>query len=132
MLLKISRDKAYEQFIKTEKGKITHRIREIRDRHKNAFDVQVVEKTVMRVMLNGLYHQHIPNAHKRPMVAEGQACRPRCKQVCSECNVCVHMFDCTCIDYLTRLHSTRPKAIVILPNLVCVHISLYTANQKPV
>ena len=59
MLLKISRDKAYEQFIKTEKGKITHRIREIRDRHKNAFDVQVVEKTVMRVMLNGLYHQII-------------------------------------------------------------------------
>lgn len=39
-LLKISREKAYEQLIKCQKGKMTHRLKEIRDRHKSALLVQ--------------------------------------------------------------------------------------------
>ena len=45
VLLKIARDKAVDELIKLEKGKITHRFREIKNRHTDANSVLGTEQT---------------------------------------------------------------------------------------
>lgn len=107
ILLKCARDKAIEQLIKSEKGKVTHRLKEVRLRHKTAKEIpftaiQYVEGSKEQ----NQEEWHISsstNANKQYSVRRITTCKQcPCKLVCGECGVCVHTFTCDCVDFLTR------------------------------
>lgn len=110
-LRKISKDKAYEQWIKAEKGKATVRQREKIKRHKQA-----------ELVPTGALSKK--DTHSR----EVQSCKEKrkvycmrritstvctCLLKCSSCMACVHSFDCTFLNYSVT-ERCRDQRIVTL------------------
>ena len=102
LLLKIARDKAYELLIKSEKGKISHRITCIRQRHKTSLKMStnLVEengddcwKVVSSSNLLVCYE----------VCKEDCSCSATCSLRCTQCDICIHQYSCTCPDSLVRL-----------------------------
>ena len=111
--MRISKDKAFERLIKTEKGKSSHRLCEINKRHKRAELMQVVIQTKST------------NTWEVPSQTEDITyivCRINdvctCKLSCRSCGACVHMYTCSCMDAI--LHAT-----------VCKHSHLVHMRTKP-
>ena len=115
-LLRIARDKAYERLIKMEKGKTTHRICEIHKRHHSAEMLLKQREYVLptRTVEQGntnIWRVHgSDNKTVYKVIQVKENCD--CKVVCKSCNVCIHMFKCTCID--DSIHGTVCKHIHIV------------------
>ena len=109
-LLRISRDKAYDRFIKTETGKKTHRVCEVNRRHKAAEVMLENNKNkVITVKSNEewtISSQMLPDVHYT-IKRNNSSCE--CKLICFSCGVCIHNFTCTCLD--STHHSTVCKHI---------------------
>ncbi|XP_076436126.1 uncharacterized protein LOC143275736 [Babylonia areolata] len=124
MLLKIARDKAIDQFIKLERGKVTNRIREIRNRHKNANNVAGTEKTEVEGEWKVPSSSEPGRLHYVKKTDCGQC---SCRLVCDFCHVCVHMYSCTCPDFLTK--------VVTCKHIHAVHMiqttKQYEVNRDP-
>ena len=115
LLLKISRDKVFERFIKTQKGKSSYRICEINKRHRIAEKMLPSESVLSRngdtcIIQSGSSKQNNYSVQKQ---LEACSCKLRCKA----CDICVHQYTCTCIDYI--LHST-----------ICKHIHLVKMSDE--
>ena len=92
IIFKVARDKGYERLQKQHKGKVTHRSSEINSMHKNAEEM----------ISNGInpIAQSATTYGKSITVVQLQGDHKCvCKLVCASCNVCVHAYTCTCIDY---------------------------------
>ncbi len=107
VLLKIARDKLFQRLFKVEKNKNTHRLCEIRRRHAKCLtlvgkvEVKPFDKNIWTVQ-----SEHFPcTMYKITKVAENCDCQ----LVCSKCNICVHMFTCTCMD--ASIHATICKHV---------------------
>ena len=118
MLLKISRDKLYDRLQKVEKGKNTHRMTEINKRHKSA-ESMVRQGIQASQSQNGYWT--VPSeaeSYLDYMVRKlEEHCKSNCKVVCGTCNACIHLYTCTCTDFL--IHNT-----------VCKHIHLVHMSQN--
>ena len=105
-LLKIARDKVFEQLTKLEKGKFTYRVSEINKRHKEAQRMESLMELVHAVDDNTW---SIPSARdgsvKYTIKQTTETCD--CKLRCSTCATCVHMYTCSCMD--ATLHATVCK-----------------------
>ena len=106
-LLKISRDKVYEQWIKAEKGKTTLRQRESNKRHKNAESMP--REVICRVEENCWEMPSTTDKGKMHRVRKTASEMCSCLLRCPTCDACVYSFECTCLDFAIR-------------GLVCVHI----------
>ena len=110
VIMRISRNLIFECFIKDEKGKITHRISEINKRHKSA--VQLFSDGV-RVIKSGSEWKIVSQSARgetyliREMVTDCM-----CKQRCIKCNLCVHMYSCSCMD--SAIHATICKHVHLM------------------
>ena len=107
ILLKIARDKIFERLLKTEKGKNTHRICEVRKRHEAAS--KMLEKGIKAEKeSDSSWHVSAEkDAGKQYMVNVLQNETCECKVVCDVCNICPHQYTCTCID--ASIHHTICK-----------------------
>ena len=120
-LLKIARDKVFEQLTKLEKGKYSHRRAEISKRHKSA-----VEMLSARIPVT----QRDEECWMIPSQRDGsiqytirlvnKTCN--CKLFCANCHACVHMYTCTCMD--ATIHATVCKHV----HLVNIFKTTDTAN----
>ena len=134
-LLKISRDKAFEQCRKLEIGKASHRLSEINKRHKSA-----EEKTTTQT------HQYqqvsrckwLVQSQRDPQLSytvqiDTSACQ--CQLVCNKCSICAHMCSCSCLDAV--LHSTICKHVHYIvnnsdhPHIQVPHQLQITGNTSP-
>lgn len=95
-LLKIARDKSYEQLIKTEKGKITAKSRESLKRHEKALALNVTRKAEneWKVMSD------VPGKSHQVQKTSLEPCP--CSLKCPLCDACVHTLSCTCMDFAIR------------------------------
>ena len=93
-LRKISRDKAYEQWIKAEKGKVTLRQRDSTKRHKQA--ELIPREAISRKDANCWQVQSTADNNKVYNVRRIGSSACTCLLQCSFCEACVHSFDCTC------------------------------------
>ena len=113
-LLKIARDKAYEQLIKAEKGKITAKSRESLKRHEKgvALTVSVKNKNIWEVLSSD-----VPGKSYIVQKTSSEPCS--CSLKCPLCGACVHTFSCTCMDFAIR-------------GFVCAHIhaSIMYSSQE--
>ena len=111
VLLRIARDKLFERIIKSEKGKVTHRIGEINRRHRRALDllqgtVTLEEESVCR------WHISSSSQDSKMYLVKRNLHDCNCKVRCSACDVCVHMYTCSCVD--NAIHNTACKHIHIV------------------
>ena len=106
-LRKITRDKAYEQWIKAEKGKVTVRKRESNKRHIQA---EAIPSDAVSWQ-NAEYWQVQSTSDKSKVHHMKKTGSSVCNCIfhCSFCAACVHLFECTCLDYPVR-------------GIVCTHI----------
>ena len=51
------------------------------------------------------------------VVCEHDACQQKCQIVCNYCQVCIHMYTCTCMDFL-------------IYHTICKHIHLICSNRQ--
>lgn len=112
VLLKLARDKEVEKLVNLERGSVNNFLTEIRNQHKDAKNLTgIVDSTVIGgewcipcQIISG--HQY--------SVKKVSDCQ--CKLLCSSCNVCIHMYTCTCPDYL--MHTVPCKHIHAVHMLV--------------
>ena len=113
ILLRIARNLVYEQLRKVEKGKMTHRITEINKRHKSAIDIH--KQSVIHKLKDGVWRINSLTKKDTFYTIEKQQDQCCCKLRCSVCDICMHIYSCTCID--ATLHSTMCKHVHILQML---------------
>ena len=110
-LLKLARDKVFERLTKLEKGKYSHRISEINKRHKSAERMLPMSVNIIRDDIDWIVPSEKDASVRYNVRLINETCD--CKLRCSSCEVCVHMYSCTCMD--STLHKT-----------VCKHVHLVT------
>ncbi len=95
ILLKISRDKAFDRMRKVEIGKSTHRTCEISKRHRNAekkvqsqcYNIVSISSAIWEVeseRQHGKFHTVCYNDN---------SCAS--KLICNTCRICIHQYSCT-------------------------------------
>ncbi|XP_072383099.1 uncharacterized protein [Diabrotica undecimpunctata] len=106
------RDKIIDRMIKQIKGKDTSHLRIIEKRHemalKSSFQVSNNYENVWHVINNG--QQYIVS--KKP--TQILSC---CELKCVKCNICIHTYQCTCIDYFIK-------------GIMCKHIHYIAVPQN--
>ena len=115
-LLKIARDKAYDSLIKSEKGKLSHRLCDINKRHIAANELLTNGKVVP---IEG--NKWRVSSQSKPHVlytVERMLDECSCKLHCGTCKACAHMYSCTCLD-------------ASLQTTVCKHIHFVHIRHPP-
>lgn len=88
------RDKLFHRLIATEKGKLSSKVRTIRQSHKLSLTMN--EKLIVK---EGNVWK-VPSTSKSDVIYYVQLrddhCK--CKVMCQSCDTCIHKFNCTCID----------------------------------
>ena len=109
IILKIARDKAFQQLCKKEKGKHTNRICDINKRHDRAksyfHSAMIIREDENEYKVSSERKLDVFYTVRKEM----QCCD--CKLKCRFCYACSHLYSCTCIDSYTN-------------NTVCKHIHL--------
>ena len=118
-LLKIARDKWFERIQKTTKGKTTHRMRELNNRHTKAVEIQ--NSYVVQSLTDSSWN--VSSDTSDNYVIRTLLLECSCSLHCIQCDVCPHMLSCSCIDY--AVHSTACKHI----HLICIK-HLYTPTPQ--
>ena len=116
ILLKISRDKAFEQLLKMEKGKYTHRICDIHKRHQRAMSYAVL--ATIEQMDNCAYRVSSETKPGECYTVQTIQLACTCQTKCQFCSACAHMYSCTCLDACTN-------------TTVCKHMHLVHMKSKP-
>ena len=116
ILIKISRDKAFERLCKLEKGKVSGRLTTIRKRHWASTTLSfhsLVKKSSYRE-----WNVYSSDKNDEYIVSKEciSNCPYKCQLVCNLCRVCIHMYTCTCMDF-------------IINHTICKHIHLIAFHQ---
>lgn len=108
-LFKILRDKAFKRLIQLEEGYVNHKINYINRRHRS--NVEVKEITEISNQEWHVVAVHTENAFYS-VFNESESCDYKVK--CLVCKVCIHMFSCTCSDYLIKHNLCKHIHAVIM------------------
>ena len=120
ILFRIARNMIYEQVIKIQKGKMTHRRCEIQKRHVTAMEIfntcSVKQINQEEFKVESQTQKDVFYVVQRLL----KACN--CKLDCRSCGACTHMYNCSCMD--SAIHSTVCKHVHI------VHMIMNSGNSK--
>lgn len=93
ILMKFIRDKLFDRLIVINKGKVTTKIKTLRDRHKK------IENLDCKSILQTDEGWQVPSSSSnRIYLVEERQPNCSCKLVCTDCEACFHRFSCTCLD----------------------------------
>ena len=130
-LLHIAKDKAYERLPKKHKGKYSHRISEINKRHKLA-ETMLAAGATPEFDTNHWKVTSERDASQFYWVTKVLENCKNCELICASCNICVHMYLCTCLDF--SLHTTVCKHIHVVGlktnSKVCEKEDVVASNLK--
>ena len=116
ILLKIARDKAFEQLLKMEKGKHTHRKCDIHKRHQRAVSYAVF--ATIEQLDNCAYRVSSETKPGECYMVQTVQLACTCQTKCQFCLACAHIYSCTCLDACTN-------------TTVCKHMHLVHMKNKP-
>ena len=116
ILLKVARDKTFEQLLKMEKGKHTHRICDINKRHRRAMSFAVI--ATIDDISDNVYRVGSQSTHGVHYVVQRLKESCTCKLKCQFCSACAQMYSCTCLDACTN-------------TTVCKHMHLVHMQNRP-
>ena len=130
ILLKVARDKVFEQLQKTEKGKHTHRICDINKRHRRAMSFAVLAN--VDDVGNDVYRVSSQSRHGIYYTVQRIKEVCTCKLKCQFCSACAQMYSCTCLDACTNTTVCKHMHLVhiqIQPK-GCTHVSSSTISLQ--
>ena len=105
VLLRYSRDKAFDRILMMEKGKTTKRCSDIVKRHNKSLELSVE----LVVFVDNKWQVKSATKPVTYTVEKSNPCEGNCWIRCQLCGICVHDYTCTCPDSL--LHGTICKHI---------------------
>ena len=114
ILLKSARDKAFEQLLKREKGKNTHRICDINKRHRNAISYALL--ATVNDLGNHAYKVSSQSRHGEYFTVQTIEFACTCQTKCQFCSACAHMYSCTCLDACTNTTVCKHMHLVHMQN----------------
>ena len=109
------RHKSFDRFIKFEKGKVTNRIAIIRKRHDASKSLSFETVRVINSCVWNIKSESEPNEYTINQISE--ECGENCGMRCKECNICVHLYSCSCPDS-------------ILLHTICKHVHLVARYRQ--
>ncbi len=111
-LLRIARNLIYNKLRRVELKTSTHRKCEINKRHKLAEELQKSMKCNIQSFGQKMWRIKSSSSKDTYYVLQKLQQRCDCPLNCSTCNVCIHLYTCSCLD--ATLHSTVCKHIHLL------------------
>ena len=128
-LMKFNRNKGFDFIIKKSKKKRSNRLVIIRQRHLSSLSLSmdlVNESNDKAWVVTS--HSNSENFYKVSLLGECE--NKPCNFICSECNICCHVYTCTCPDSLIyntickhvhlvhRKLSSNSQTVGVLPNTI--------------
>ncbi|XP_072379297.1 uncharacterized protein [Diabrotica undecimpunctata] len=110
-IIKFVREKLIDLMRVNEKGKISVKIANIKERHKS---MEEMEDITLKTFEHG-WEVSSANNHEMYLVQKQEATCQDCKLSCTDCGVCIHQFVCTCLDSAIKYN-------------MCKHIHLVARN----
>ena len=108
-LLRFSRDKMFDRLLKIEKGKNSHRLQTINDRHAVSLAIPLSHVQPEADSCN-TWSVKSSSSSKQYMVSQvNGVCPNQCLLKCRVCAICIHQYTCSCFD--SALHGTICKHI---------------------
>ena len=114
-LMEYLRHKSFDRIIKLEKGKITGRVAQIQKRHDASKTLPLELVSKVDSSLWKVKSETMTNEYTIQEVTK--ACPENCQLKCSECDICVHLYSCTCPDSL-------------LQHTICKHVHLVVRHRS--
>ena len=114
-LMEYLRHKSFDRIIKLEKGKITGRLAQIQNRHDSSRKLSVQLVSQVDSYLWKVKSETTTNEYTIQEVTK--TCPEKCQLKCNECDICVHLFSCTCPDSL-------------LQHTICKHVHLVVQQRS--
>ena len=124
-LLRYIRDKAFDRGIKFTKGKSTHKMKQIEDRHNKSKGM-----CIDKISEDGKFRWLITNDAETTYTVLQQAryCMDNeCKLKCKPCKICIHQYVCDCPDSL--IHNTMCKHVHLLQRYLLSKTSQETEHS---
>ncbi len=121
VLMRYSRDKAFDRILKIEKGKPTKRCNDITKRHNISLELPLD----LIVQVEDQWHVKSKTKPITYRVEKNEPCNSDCWIRCRPCGICIHDYTCTCPDSL--LHGTICKHVHLVvrstakPTVIDVH-----------
>ena len=119
VLMKYSRDKAFDRVLKLEKGKSTKRHSEIAKRHRNSMLLSFSQIKSTSDTQWSIESSNKPITYTVERCIENEC--EGCWLVCQACGICIHSFSCTCHDSL--LHGSICKHIHLVARFITSKVS---------
>ena len=114
ILMRLSRDKAFERLCKLEKGKISGRLATIRKRH--LASTKIPFRLVTQMSDSCWSVKSADHTQEYTIQNENKVCPTNCQLLCKDCAVCIHMSSCSCMDY-------------VINHTICKHIHLLATSK---
>ena len=114
-LMEFLRHKSFDRLIKFEKGKVTGRIAVIQKRHSASESLSFEAIREVDACIWNVQSESEPNEYTVRQLYE--ECNENCGMRCRECNICVHLYSCSCPDS-------------ILQHTICKHVHLVARYRK--
>ncbi|XP_065208546.1 uncharacterized protein LOC135837263 [Planococcus citri] len=102
-LLQYIRDRLFDRFIMLEKGKLTSKAMELRKRHRTAEEA----KDKIQITSNPDDANFIVTSQKNIYYVTDNVAQCDCKLRCPACCVCIHRYNCTCIDSMIKFNMCK-------------------------
>lgn len=97
-ILKFVRDKLFDQIISQNKGKLCTKIKILRQRHKTSENLDI-NSVLVTESTDSTTTWQVPSLSLNEIyIVEERKTDCNCKLLCSDCNVCLHHYSCTCLD----------------------------------
>ena len=90
ILMKVSRDKAFDRLCKLEKGKISARLVTIRKRH--LASTKLPQSLVTKQSQREWIVQSADKQNQYSVVLDLEQCPTKCRILCADCKTCIHMY----------------------------------------
>ena len=103
-----------ERLCKLEKGKISGRLATIRKRHLASTKLPL--HLVKWKRDEEWSVQSADQKQEYTVLQENETCPTNCQLLCKECAVCIHMYSCTCMDF-------------VINHTICKHIHLAATSK---
>lgn len=113
-LMRFLRNRIVDRLIMIEKGKISTKLKYLRNRHRNSLEFDTT------ITKHGNGWNVLSETKKQVYLVEksNKSCPPLCTLMCNECNVCIHKYICTCADSAIKWNMCKHihKVCMLLKN----------------
>ncbi|BET02747.1 Zinc finger protein [Nesidiocoris tenuis] len=118
-LMRYLRDKLFDRVIHMQKGKLTHKMSAIRTRHRSAL---LLNKESVVNQDEGLWKCFSSDSGNTYDVSKSEKEECGCELRCDDCNICIHMFQCSCPDSSTHFNMCKHIHLVNISNVDCERV----------